>query len=319
MAHEISITADGRAEMAWATTPPWHGLGQRVDPDAGIDEWRIAAGLDWDIKSAPVQFMNGELRQFPERQVLYRSDTSEPLSVVSNYYNVVQPEEVIGFFRDLVESGGFRLNTAGALRGGRRIWALAEIGKAAKIIGDDAVGGYLLLATSCDGGLSTTAQFTSVRVVCANTLAMADRVHAARKIAINHSTKFCPDEIKAGLGIAASSFDDFVARARDLANKSVSADTAERVIARLLDQPEPGQKNVRYCTAYKQILELFAGKGIGAEMDGVRGTAWGLVNAVTEYYDHRKRATSNDTRINDAWFGNAAQIKSRAFDMLLAA
>ena len=45
---------------------------------------------------------------------------------------------------------------------------------------------------------------------------------------------------------------------------------------------------------------------------GTRGTAWGLVNAVTEYVDHHRRARSSDYRLDSAWFGQGATLKQRA-------
>ncbi len=89
--------------------------------------------------------------------------------MVSSRYNVVQPHEVLHFYQDLVEAGGFELETAGSLKGGRKLWALAKTGQDLKLKGNDLVKSYLLLATSCDGTLCTTAQFTSLRVVCNNT------------------------------------------------------------------------------------------------------------------------------------------------------
>src|SRR3546814_20756798 len=110
---------------------------------------------------------------FPEQKVLYRSDTKAPLAVVSKRFQVVQPGEILEFYRDLTEVGGFELETAGVLRGGRKFWALARTGQSVSLKGRDRVDGYLLLATACDGTLATTAQFTSVRVVCNNTLSIA--------------------------------------------------------------------------------------------------------------------------------------------------
>lgn len=217
---------------------------------------------------------------------------AEALSVVSSRYQIVQPHEVLEFFRDLVGAGGFTINTAGALRGGRRIWALAEVGEKARVVGDDIIRGYLLLATSCDGGLATTARFTSVRVVCANTLAMAER-DAKKHISIPHSTKFDPAAVKAAIGIATNSFEEFMVRARLLADKPVSVQTAEDFIAKLLTRRGEAEAkyDVRASRGFASVMDLFNGAGIGAEMDGSRGTAWGLVNAVTEYIDHRKQTT----------------------------
>jgi len=170
MAHEITIRADGYAEMAFVGETPWHGLGQALDPNSDLATWRKAAGMDWTIESAPVEFIG---QDFEGQNVLYRSDTKAPLSVVSNRYKAVQPAEVLEFFDNLVKENGFRLHTAGTLFGGKRMWALAETGKFGEIVKDDGVGGFLLLSTSADRSLATTARFTSVRVVCNNTLSMA--------------------------------------------------------------------------------------------------------------------------------------------------
>src|SRR5471032_1733679 len=113
------------------------------------------------------------IQSFPENKVLFRSDTNAPLSVVSHRYHVVQPSEILEFYRDLTEVSGYELETAGVLKGGRKIWALARTGQSSTIKGNDAMNAYVLLATACDGSLATTAQFTSIRVVCNNTLAVA--------------------------------------------------------------------------------------------------------------------------------------------------
>ena len=94
-----------------------------------------------------------------------RSDTNAPLSVVSGRYQVVQPKEVLEFYRDLSEISGFELETAGVLKAGKKFWALARTGKETALKGNDVVKGYLLLATSCDGTLATTATPSTVRWV----------------------------------------------------------------------------------------------------------------------------------------------------------
>ncbi|WP_414616819.1 DUF932 domain-containing protein, partial [Stenotrophomonas muris] len=92
---------------------------------------------------------------------------------VSKRFKVVQPGEILEFYRDLTQHSGFELETAGVLKGGKKFWAMARTGQSTSLKGRDRVDGYLLLATACDGTLATTAQFTSVRVVCNNTLQIA--------------------------------------------------------------------------------------------------------------------------------------------------
>ena len=66
--------------------------------------------------------------------------------------------------------------------------------------------------------------------------------------------------------------------------------------------------------ALRKVQELYEGRGRGSQLDSARGTAWGLLNAVTEYVDHERRARSNEYRMDSAWFGQGAQIKQRALD-----
>ncbi len=166
-------------QMAYVGATPWHGLGNQLDTKQPIEVWAKQAGMDWQIREAPVLFMTGisdDLAitgSFPENKVLFRSDTNAPLSVVGHRFKVVQPNEILEFYRDLTECSGFELETAGVLKGGRKIWALARTGQSSTLKGNDVTNAYVLLATACDGTLATTAQFTSIRVVCNNTLAVA--------------------------------------------------------------------------------------------------------------------------------------------------
>lgn len=86
-------------------------------------------------------------RATPKQKVLYRSDTKAPLSVVSSRYQVVQPEEILEFYRDLTEVSGFELESAGVLKDGKQLWALTRTGQSVPLKGHDRVNGYLLLAT----------------------------------------------------------------------------------------------------------------------------------------------------------------------------
>lgn len=95
--------------MAYVGEKPWHGLGNRLPADQSIDTWKKNAGMDWSIEDAEVRFITGQngigtISAFPEQKVLYRSDTKAPLSVVSNRFKVVQPGEILEFYRDLTES-----------------------------------------------------------------------------------------------------------------------------------------------------------------------------------------------------------------------
>jgi len=308
--------------MAYAGEIPWHGLGNRLAPRQPIDVWKQQAGMDWKIEEAEVRYVAGShnlgvIHAFPEQKVLYRSDTRLPLSVVSKRFQVVQPGQILEFYRDLTSSNGFELETAGVLREGRKFWALARTGQSATLKGRDKVNGYLLLATACDGTLATTAQFTSVRVVCNNTLSIA-LGNASGAIKVPHRSQFDPDVVKRQLGITISYWDGFVARMKALVERPVDPDSVEVLLRRVLTYAAPdGKAAVVNEQALANVRSLYEGGGRGALMASSRGTAWGLLNSVTEFIDHHRRARSDDHRRDAAWFGQGAAIKQRAWDEVM--
>lgn len=303
--------------MAFVGNTPWHGLGNQLSEQQPIDVWLHEAGMNWTIEQSDVMFNVSKdgmhIRLHQDAKVLYRSDTMVPLSVVSPRYKVVQPHEVLHFYNDLVHAGGFELETAGVLKGGRKLWALARTGQEAQVRNGDRMKAYLLLATSCDGTLCTTAQFTSVRVVCNNTLqmAVAQRDGAVK---VPHSTVFDPRAVKDALGIGLSGWETFITNIKQLSKRSVSAEEAIAFFADVLDEPLSEASGDSSSRAMQQLKMLYSGAGMGAMLTGTRGTAWGLLNAVTEYVDHRRRARSQDYRLDSAWFGQGAQLKQKALD-----
>ena len=281
--------------------------------------------MDWEILDSPVHFKAdtrgplGSIHTYPEQRVLYRSDTKEALSVVSKRYQTVQPRDVIEFYRDLTEVSGYELETAGVLKGGRKFWALARTGMDFSLKGRDLVNGYLLLATSCDGTMATTATPTTVRVVCNNTLTVAVN-GAPRAIKVPHNTVFQPDVVKQDLGIAVSQWDDFMYQMRLLSQRKVSWKEAMAYfmgVVSEIDEHEPLPEKLPNERGLKRVQELFDGAGRGSDLESAQGTAWGMLSAVTEYVDHHRQARSTDYRLDSAWFGNGAQMKQRALDNAL--
>jgi phage/plasmid-like protein (TIGR03299 family) len=306
--------------MAYVDATPWHGLGNQLPPNQPIEVWQKSAGMDWSIRETEVLYSVADVgmhvKPFADSKVLYRSDTLSALSVVSKRYQVVQPHDVLEFYRDLVSAGGFELETAGVLKGGRKLWALARTGQETLLKGADKVKAYLLLATSCDGTLATTAQFTSVRVVCNNTLQLAvgDRAGAVR---VPHTTKFDPVAMKQELGLGLSAWDSFMTSIKAMSDRKVNKFESMNFLVDVLGDrnvPLADQPNQK---ALQSVHALFAGAGKGADLSAASGTAWGLLNAVTEYVDHQRRARSQDYRLDSAWFGQGAALKGKALAQAL--
>ena len=315
MAHELDLS-NGRANMAFVGETPWHGLGQALTPDASIDTWTQQAGFDWEVKKGAISFevrdeANNPLRveTVPNRWALYRSDTGAPLSVMSSNYNITQPRQVMEFFRELCEIGGFRMETAGMLKGGSNYWALARADDSFDVGGGDVVLPYLLLATSCDGSLSNVAQFTTVRVVCNNTLGLAvgDR---AGQLRVPHSTAFNPERFKTDLGLVGGSWDKFKKDSVSLSKRKVSKEEAMQYFMDLFYEGD--DINVKAARPVLDTVVKIYLDGVGQRSKTAAGTAWGLVNAVTRFADHERKAQSRDTRLQAAWFGAGARMKTDA-------
>lgn len=395
MAHMID-TSIGRAAMAFVGETPWHGLGVALTEGASIAEWTRAAGFEWDALMAVPQFTraDGTVAEFGAKRIIYRSDTGAPLSIMGDRYNIVQPREVLDFFAKLIQGGDFKLHTAGVLNGGRRLWALAKNGHGGEIVKGDRVDQFLMLATSLDGTTPTVASFTGVRVVCANTIALAlydARAHLAdakngtsgkapKAVKVNHRTVFDADSIHEQMQLAGGTWENFqqqatrladtpctLGEARDLLREvfgapvgksgrkaKQAADMAQTAIeaardaakhagqtdgaatlAALLAGPHVPKADAesdardelarvlakgdeREQKSVARTLELFAGAGRGADHVGVKGTLWGLLNAVTEHVDHDQGRT-RDTGLTSAWFGKGADAKADALQTLLAA
>ncbi|AWM79058.1 hypothetical protein DKL61_01075 [Gammaproteobacteria bacterium ESL0073] len=373
MAHDVS-------SMAYVGETPWHGLGSSLPSGQPIEVWADKAGMNWQIKEAPVCFVASDntendgvidlsrsLVDFADQKVLYRSDSQLPLSVVSSRYKVVQPLEVLEFYRDLTEQFGFELETAGVLKQGRKFWALARTGQSCVLSRQDEVNGYVLLATSCDGSLATTVTPTTVRVVCQNTLSIAVN-RSVNAIRVPHNTHFNATEVKRRLNLTTSHWDEFQLMMAELTKRKISDKEVEQFLVNVLspsssledalvvDDMAPSEvisstvkereeislleRIVRNTgslpsevsqasvdsidwnklpngRAIKQVQQLYEGEGRGSEFASAKGTAWGLLNAVTEFVDHKRRAKNQENRLDSAWFGQGAQLKQQALSSAL--
>ena len=321
MAHEITIRENNFAETAFVGDTPWHGLGQHIHEDSTIEEWAAQAGMNWSVNSGNVYYetdVDGPMTGFIGQNVLYRSDTGMPLSVVSDRYKPVQPIECLEFFRNLIVDNGFKIQVAGTLKGGKRLWAIADTGRYAEVTKGDGVGGFLLLSTSCDRTLSTTARFTSVRVVCNNTLQMAmeDNSHCVKFTHMQHfNVGAAQDKLIKGV----ESFGSFIKMAQYMQQQQMDSNAANRFLVNLVStftQVDGEGYDITQNRTYAKILRLFDGEAKGANLVG--HTKWGMLNAVTEYYDHLKPAQTNDARLDSAWFGAGNKVKELAVKMLVA-
>ena len=324
MAHMIDTTSRSTASYA-STQREWHGLGQMMQRGAAIEEWQRQAGMDYQIKRGYIRYATarfdeahdaiGNLKKVEDKVVLFRSDTGAALGVVSDGYKVVQPAEVLEFFREWADAGGVTIESAGVLFGGKRYFATAKLADAVSIDGGrDRVVPYALLSTSADGTLATEARWTTVRVVCNNTLRMA--MGSKSEFKVSHRSVFNPSNARDAIEAAQEDFGAFMTTARALANIKVDSQKAEELTLKLV--MKSSEEVARESAAFARIMALFNGDAKGANFETAHDTAWGWLNAVTEYADHHVRARSDENRQASALWGPGDALKAKALDLVTA-
>jgi phage/plasmid-like protein (TIGR03299 family) len=292
MSHELDFT-NNRANMAFtgSRSKIWHGLGQELEVGAGIDTWIKEAGMDWEVFESAITYQSYDIANgiqahaFPDKKALFRSDNHAPLSIVGDTYKIVQPAQVLEFFRDLVENHNMQLSTAGVLFGGKRFWAMADLDKEAQNVDGDKILGRLLLTTSVDGTLATTAQFVSERVVCNNTLRIALNENSTNLVRVTHKSDWDANQVKIDLGLIDASWDKFITDMRKLAEVKVEDSFARKYFQDKFYNPKIDATEQTWGAVKKvdDLMKLFK-NGNGSELSG--NTAWGVVNAVTDLYTH---------------------------------
>lgn len=330
MAHELARRADGRAAIAFVGDVPWHGLGQPLTKNADLETWRREAGLDWEALEAPVTA--GEFGLAKDYKAIVRSDNRKVLAIVGSKYQLVQPGEVLDFFESLIHGAGWYMHTAGVLKEGNRVWAMATNDQVEKVGKGDDVCNNLLLATSMDGSMRTMVTETSIRVVCNNTLsyAVSDSERRRTGMKISHRQAWDPDAVKAIMAMRSDNFKTFIQASQRMAQTGISLADTRVVLHRIFKtdvQPNTSwlgsladrkaSQELSESRGFRSVLALFQGEGRGSALKTSKGTVWGLLNAVTEYVDHYMGNT-DDGRLDSAWFGRGAEIKNRARDQLVA-
>lgn len=330
MTAETTIRANGFAEMAFTGDAPWHRNGNELEVGAPIEAWLTAAGMDWRAMRARVRYAtardqdSSEWREYDDRVVIFRSDTGAPMGVVSDAFNIVQPQATLEFFRDLVENAGMQLSTAGTLFGGKKFWAMATLPVDSTVALDkrDAFKLNLLLATAVDGSMATEGSWIATRVVCNNTLQIGRR-EKTTKVKINHRSKFDSAIVKTELGVGAakSEFERTMEVMRHLAETPMTPTAVINATAELMHPgyAELDLKEKKRVLNSKPVITIgrlaIDNRAVGGDYDGTQGTAYGWLNSVTEYVDHAGRARTPDARLNSAWFGAGAELKERALTL----
>ena len=328
MSHDLA-TINGKKAIACATDKrglPWHGLGQMV---SGAMTWQQAmemAQLNWTVSKHQLSLDGVPVPAWG----IIRDTDRQYLGTVGAQYTPVQNEYAFSFVDALLEAdGAAHYESAGALRNGERVWTLARVNGTIGIRNTaDILDTYLLFTTSHDGSLSTTARLTTVRVVCNNTLTMALSRSASSSIVRIKHTPSAEQRLAEAQTTIANVHND-INKLQDklnlLASRKLNAKSYTSIMSNLFPDFEASPRASGIVT---KITELFESNDHNA-IPQIRGTAYNLLNACTEYADHYRatRLTPDRTaagmseqhaRAESALWGTADTWKSQALDSIMA-
>ncbi len=312
MAHELELV-NGVAQMAYAGQTPWHGLGKQVPSDLTPEQMLQAAGLDWKVYTAPVYAEVAGKRIDLPKQVLVRDRDHKVLDVISDDWIPMQNSDAFEFFDEFIAAGDMEMETAGSLKDGNIVWALARIKNSFELFnGKDVVNGYLHFTNPHQYGRSIDVRFTPIRVVCNNTLTLSLNTKTENFVKVSHRREFLVDEVKQALGIASDKLAKYKEMAQFLSTKRFTGEKIEEYFARVFPVATSKADSRKEISKAHRIVRECVDTQPGAELG--EGTWWQAFNAVTYYTDHLA-GRSQDTRLQSAWYGSNKNLKAKALEL----
>jgi phage/plasmid-like protein (TIGR03299 family) len=312
MAHELEMI-NGQAQMAYRESKglPWHGLGTPVGDDMSPEEMMKAAGLDWTVEKVDsfVRWKGDNIAT--GQQSLVRSTDGKILTNVGKGWNPVQNSEAFEFFTEFVNAGDMVMDTAGSLKDGRLVWALADVKDGFSLFNGDEVKGYLLFSNPHIFGKGIDIKFVMERVVCNNTLTVALNENGQQGVRLSHRSVFDAEKVKEILGIGHNKVEQFKEAAEFLGSKRYSDEKLTEFFGVVFGKSTKEKEELaRTAKEAMSIVENQPGDHFAP------GTWWNAYNAVTYMTDH-KLGRSADSRMASAWFGGNAKRKVDALNVAL--
>jgi phage/plasmid-like protein (TIGR03299 family) len=310
MSHEIEMV-NGVAQMAYAGDTPWHGLGTQVSDDITTDGMMEAAGLDWSVTKQPMYYMDdlGEMGEVPGKSALVRSSDNKVMDIVGSDWNPVQNVQAFDFFREFVDAGDMKMHTAGSLKDGKMVWALAKVNDGFTIKtdqGEDSVEAYLLFSNPHQYGKSIDVRFTPIRVVCNNTLTLSLNQNVDQYVRVGHQRPFNAEDAMATLGVAQQKMETYKEAAEYLCQKSYTTDQMLDYFNQVF--PSASDRDSNKSREAQEVMHTQAGANLG------EGTFWQLFNTVTYMTDHTLGRNA-DTRLQSSWYGQNQNVKKKALEL----
>ena len=339
---ESSKPADSGMESGFYTTDrglPWHvslsrqlGEAELMTGVGGLLTGRealAAASADFAVEKWPLTAKghDGDEAEVPRWYATVRTDTGQVLGVVGQGYQVLQNRDAFAFTDALVDSGEAMYETAGVLQGGAKTFLSMEVPAHMHVAGDPSdYRLYLVFSNGHDGKTAARAYITVERTVCRNTLRIG-RQRSISQWTARHSGSMDGklEAARQALGLSFKAAEVFAETASAMVATSLVDRQVDDLLAAVFPLTEHQQERVDEDPDVLLKLPVGVARRIYDESPSVlRGTAYGVVNAVTEYMDH---AATFGSRVNSAedvkaktlMFSSESQDPKRAAWQLVAA
>ena len=300
--------------MAYAGEVPWHGLGVPVSNDLTPRQMMAKAGVDWKVQEVETFIEYNGKKQSTGSKCLVRETDGKILTTVGGDWNPLQNEDAFDFFNDYVMAGDMEMHTAGSLKDGQMVWALAKVKDSFELFGGDQVDSYFLFSNPHQYGKAIDVRFTPIRVVCNNTLTFALDTKVEKSVKIGHRTTFDPSQVKTALGLATEKMQTYKEVAEFLGKKRFTADSyieyLNQVFPRTADKKVQGKAlSVDTLSRNAKLAYDNLEQQPGAKY--AEGSWWQAFNSVTFITDH-VQGRNNDNRLYSSWFGGNEIRKRQA-------
>lgn len=317
MSHNLE-TRNNQTSFVAVGEKAWHGLGTYVDSAMTAQQVIEKARLDYIVEKRPIMVEGGNI--IPNTFATVRTDTNEALGIVSNSYQIIQNTEAFTFFDSIVDQGEAIFQTAGVLGKGEKIFVTAKLPSEILVHGEP-VENYLLLTQGHDGKSSIQVGFTSIRVVCNNTLnAALSKID--NKVSIMHF-KNAKEKLAAAskvMGMAHAYQKELDSIFNQMAKVRITDKKLRAYIEKCLkpsaEQISKEEYTKQFTATVDSVME-FAHSHYTQTTEAATGTVWGAYNALSGYFCHLKNYKTQEDKMKSLYFKRSARKIEGAFELAM--
>lgn len=334
MAHEITVK-DVFGEVRARGERAWHGLGVEMPPGLGAWEGFQRIGLDWETELLQMQAVlpGGGVIMTDDVKMHVRKDTRDPLGTVSSGYRPISNRRLAEWMDELCGAdAAVAIETAGSLRGGRRVFCSVKLPKTIEVVNEDILELYIIGSNAHDGSARFNTYGSSIRPVCANTLGFSERdLH--RGVSFQHTgdVDIKIEKARAALGIVLKEADRYETECQSLVRLNLNKEQISAYFEAVYDKTFgvihdslPKEEQERRAEHKKKTLAqwMLLMDDAKQNIKGITGTAWAAFNAYSQWSDHERGrfggVDESDDRVHSNLFGVSAIGKKKAWKQALS-